>query len=195
MTLAQTYLPARSLPVQAALILVGSVLIAASARVEVPMYPVPMTLQTLMISLVGLTYGSRLAALTVLAYLAQGAAGLPVFSGGNAGLGWLLAGPTAGFLWGFVAMAWATGWLAERTGARSLAALFAVTVVPAFGLFVFGAGWPLLAGQIGLAAPWTQMTATAIWAAFVAPFLLGTLVKSAVAALIVTGAWKAAPRR
>lgn len=194
MTLSHALLSNRSLPVQAALVIAGSVLITLAARAEVPMYPVPMTLQTLAISLIGLTYGARLGAVTVLAYLAQGAAGLPVFSGGNAGIGWLMAGPTAGFLWGFVAMAWATGWLAERLSARGFVALLGAALVPAVLLFVPGGAWPLVAGGLGIEGGWTQATLATVWAGWVAPFLLGTLVKSAIAALIVAGGWKAAAR-
>ncbi|QYK40643.1 MAG: biotin transporter BioY [Paracoccaceae bacterium] len=194
MTLSHALVANRSLPVQALMVLAGSILIAASARVEVPMYPVPMTLQTLVISLVGLAYGARLGALTVLAYLAEGAAGLPVFSGGNAGIGWLLGGPTAGFLWGFVGMAWATGWLAERMAARGFAALFVAAVVPAMLLFVAGGGWPLLAGVLGMQAPWTAGSLSVVWAGWIAPFLIGGVVKSAIAALMIAGGWKAVTR-
>jgi biotin transport system substrate-specific component len=194
MTLSHALLANRSLPVQVAMVLAGSALIALAARIEVPMYPVPMTLQTLVISLIGLTYGARLGAVTALAYLAQGAAGLPVFSGGNAGLAWLLGGPTAGFLWGFVAMAWATGWLAERLAARGFVALFLAAVVPATLLFVAGGGWPLLAGMVGIEGPWVAASLSAVWAGWVAPFLLGGVVKSAIAALAVAGGWKAASR-
>ncbi|MFN3973082.1 MAG: biotin transporter BioY [Gemmobacter sp.] len=191
MTLSHAILSNRSLPVQALMVLAGSAAIALAAQVSVPMYPVPMTLQTLAISIIGLTYGSRLAAATVLAYLAEGAMGLPVFSGGNGGIGWLLGGPTAGFLWGFVAMAWLTGWLAERFAARGVMALFAVAVVPASLLFVAGGGWPLLAGALGYDAPWAGATLASVWAGWVAPFLLGTVVKSALAAVAVAGGWKA----
>ena len=76
-TLTQAVLPQSGLGAKIALVVAGALLVAASARAEVPMYPVPMTLQTLVISLIGLTYGARLGAVTLLAYLAQGAAGLP----------------------------------------------------------------------------------------------------------------------
>ncbi|MFV0408204.1 MAG: biotin transporter BioY, partial [Paracoccus sp. (in: a-proteobacteria)] len=112
MTLTQAALPSRSALTNVLMVLAGSALIALSAQVSVPMFPVPMTLQTLAIGLVGLTYGSRLGAATVLAYLAEGAVGLPVFASGHAGAAWLV-GPTSGFLWGFVGMAWLTGWLVE----------------------------------------------------------------------------------
>jgi biotin transport system substrate-specific component len=193
MTLTRAVLPTQTLPTQALLVLVGSFLIALSAQVTVPMYPVPMTLQTLTISLIGLAYGARLGAVTVLAYLAEGAAGLPVFAGGNAGLLYM-TGPTAGFLIGFVPMAFATGWLAERMAARGFVALFIAALIPAFGLFVLGAAWPLVAASFGVAAGWAKLPVAAVWTAFVAPFLLGSVVKSAIAAMMVAGGWRAARR-
>lgn len=193
MTLTRAVLPTQTLPTQAMLVLVGSFLIALSAQVTVPMFPVPMTLQTLTISLIGLAYGARLGAVTVLAYLAEGAAGLPVFAGGNAGLLYM-TGPTAGFLFGFVPMAFATGWLAERLGARGFVALFAAALIPAMGLFALGAGWPLVAGSFGITAGWAKLPLAAVWTGFVAPFLLGSVVKSAIAAMMVAGGWRAARR-
>ncbi len=185
MTLTKALLPAHSLPARAALVLAGSLLVAASAQVSVPMFPVPMTLQTLAISLIGLAYGARLGAATLLAYLAQGAIGLPVFAGGAGGAAHLV-GPTGGFLFGFVAMAWLTGWLAENGFGRGLVRLFVAAAVPAALLFVPGVLW------LWAALPMDLATAVAKGAT---PFLLGGLVKSALAALIVSGAWKALTAR
>ncbi len=164
-----------------AMVLFGSVLVGMSAQVSVPMYPVPMTLQTLAISLIGLTYGARLAGVTLLAYLAQGAAGLPVFAGGAAGLAYM-AGPTGGFLLGFVAMAWLTGLLVERGLARGPGQLFLAAFIPALLLFVPGVLWLWAVTPLDLER--------AVMAGAV-PFQLGGVVKSAVAALIVSGAWTA----
>ena len=180
-TLAQAALGQRSLTTQALLVLTGSAALGLLSQVEVPMLPVPMSLQTLGVTLIGLTLGARLAALTVLAYLAQGAAGLPVFSGGDAGAHHLV-GPTAGFLWGFVAMAWATGWLVERGLDRGLLRLFAAAAVPAALLYVPGVAWLTLFVGLDLS--------TAI-AAGAAPFLLGDAIKCAIAAVTVSGGWKA----
>ncbi|MCC6006843.1 MAG: biotin transporter BioY [Rhodobacteraceae bacterium] len=168
-----------------ALVLAGSWLVAASAQVSVPMYPVPMTLQTLAISLIGLTYGARLAGVTLVAYLLQGAAGLPFFAGGHGGLPYMF-GPTGGFLLGFVAMAFATGWLVERGLDRGFWRLFVAALVPALLLFVPGVAWLWAITPLSLE--------TAIMAGAV-PFQLGGLVKSAIAALIVVGGWKALEAR
>lgn len=101
--------------------LFGVCLLTLSAKVQVPFWPVPMTMQTLVVLMLGMAYGSRLAAGTVLAYLLAGAAGLPVFAGTperGIGLAYMM-GPTAGFLVGFVIAAWIVGFLAERGWDRS----------------------------------------------------------------------------
>jgi biotin transport system substrate-specific component len=162
-------------------ILGGSALIALGAQVSVPMLPVPMSLQTLAVVLVGLTAGSRLGAAAVVAYLAQGAAGLPVFAGGGAGAAWLM-GPTAGFLWGFVGMAYLAGWAVERGLARGfLGTLVSVLAISAL-LYVPGALWLTAA---------TPLDLNGAIARGMIPFLAGDAVKALIAALVVTGAWTA----
>src|SRR4051794_39821492 len=91
----------------------GSLALAASAQILVPIQPVPMTLQSLVVLLIGAAYGWRLGAATVLLYLAEGLCGMPVFAGFRAGPA-VLIGPTGGFLLGFVPAAALAGWLAAR---------------------------------------------------------------------------------
>ena len=124
----------------AAAVLFGICLLTLSAKLQVPFWPVPMTMQTLVVLMLGMAYGPRLGAGTVLAYLLVGAAGLPVFAGTperGIGLAYMM-GPTGGFLMGFVVAAWITGVLAERGWDRSMpwcaTAMLAGTVV----IFVFG---------------------------------------------------------
>ncbi|WP_417587158.1 biotin transporter BioY [Pararhodobacter oceanensis] len=184
-TLVQATVGAQSVLGKAMIVAAGSVLIALGAQISVPMLPVPMTLQTLAVVLVGLTAGSRLGAGAVLAYLAEGAMGLPVFAGGGAGFAWLM-GPTAGFLFGFVALAFAAGLLAERGVARGFIGTFIGVAVISALLYVPGVLWltaitPLSFGGAAQAG--------------MVPFLLGDVVKAAVAALIVTGAWSALKSR
>jgi biotin transport system substrate-specific component len=101
-----------SLPVKAVLTLLGVAVLAASAHIAIPFWPVPMTMQSGTVLLLGAVYGSGLAGATLLAYLAAGAIGLPVFAAG-AGLAYL-AGPTAGYLLGFLLAASFMGFCSSR---------------------------------------------------------------------------------
>ena len=184
-TLIQATLSPKSLAARAAIVVGGSLLIALSARISVPMWPVPMSLQTLAVVLIGLTAGSRLGAAAVLAYLAQGLMGLPVGANGMAGPAWLM-GPTGGFLLGFVGLAYAAGWLSERGLTRSFVTGFLGIAAISVLLYVPGVLWLYAATPLSLAA--------AAQAGMV-PFLLGDAVKAVIAALAVTGAWAALARR
>ncbi len=101
----------------------GVALLAVSAKINLPLPYVPMTLQTLVVLMIGAVYGWRLGTLTIIAYLAVGALGLPVFAGPVGGLK-PLTGATAGFLSGFVVAAFVTGWFSERGWDRSMVRLF-----------------------------------------------------------------------
>lgn len=183
--LLRTEIVSRSTLNSTLMILCGSLLVALGAQIEVPMVPVPMSLQTLAISVVGLTFGARMAGMALLAYLAEGAAGLPVFSGGSAGVQHLF-GPTGGFLWGFVAMAWMTGWMAERGMARGFGRMFVAAIVPATLLFVPGVLWLYAA---------TPLSLKGAMDVGMMPFLIGDVVKSTLSALVVAGGWQALSRR
>ena len=167
----------------------GSLLVALAAQVKVPMLPVPMTLQTLAISVIGLTYGSRMAAATLVAYLIEGAIGLPVFAGASFGIA-TLVGPTGGFLFGFVAMAWMTGLMVERGFGKGLIKLFLAALVPGMLLYIPGAAWPVLATKLAFGAGWGADNLAMVWQYYVGPFLVGDVVKAALAALTVFGGWK-----
>lgn len=144
--------------------LLGSAVLAASAQVSLPMWPVPATLQTLAVLLLGALGGARVGVASVALYLAEGAAGLPVFAGGTGGLA-VLAGPTAGYLLGFLPAAWIAG-QAGRGVLRQAGVLTAAHLV----LFAPGVAW--LAGFVGLER--------ALMTGFVL-FVPGTLVKTALA--------------
>lgn len=164
---------------QAALALFGSWLLTALSQIEVGA-PVPMTLQTLGVMLIGLTFGFRLAVASVAAYLGQGAMGLPVFAGFAGGAAHL-TGPTGGYLMGFLIGAALIGALADkgatRTWVGTLAALTAgLAVVFAFGLLWLGqfTGYDK-AVELGLT-----------------PFIAGDVIKLVLAALIGKGVLKGA---
>lgn len=189
MTLAATALGQSTFTKQALLVLGGSLLIAIAAQISVPMWPVPMTLQVLAILVVGLSFGARLA------YLAEGAMGLPVFANGGAGLAYM-AGPTAGFLVGFVLMAWVAGLAADRGMTKTLAGTVLVALVASALLYIPGLAWPLgVAKAFGIEAGWAGLSMERVLAGFMTPFLVGDAVKSVLAALIVTGGWAALKSR
>ena len=165
-----------------AMVVLGSMAIAIAAQIEVPMFPVPMTLQTLVISTIGLTFGARMAGLTLLAYIAEGAMGLPVFAGMGFGLAKLM-GPTAGFIWGFVGMAFLTGWMVENGFGRGFVRLFIAAAVPAALLYV--------PGVLVLSIIVPSLDVTSSFTIGALPFLIGDLVKSVLAVLVVAGGLKA----
>ena len=142
MTLSQAVTGSTSLLKQVLMVAGGTAFIALAAQISVPMLPVPMTLQTLAILMVGFTFGARLGAATLIAYLAEGAMGLPVFANGMNGVAF--AGPTAGFLVGFVGMSWAAGWAAERGLARGFVGTALSAIVISALLYVPGLAWPAL---------------------------------------------------
>jgi biotin transport system substrate-specific component len=168
---------APSLPRDIVLALVGSLLLTLSAKVQVPMWPVPMTMQTYAVTVIGMAFGWRLAGATVGLYLLQGAVGLPVFASG-AGLAYM-AGPTGGYLAGFLLAAILCGWLAERgwdrTVAGTLAAMTAGTAL------ILTLGWAYLSTLVG---------AEAALANGVMPFIAGSVVKVALGAATMPLAWR-----
>jgi biotin transport system substrate-specific component len=195
MTLTQAALGPTTLMKNAALVLAGTAFIAIAAKISVPMFPVPMTLQTLAILIVGLTFGSRMGAITVLAYLAQGAAGLPVFTATTLPGLLAFAGPTAGFLIGFVGVAYLAGLVAER-GVASVFGLSAAAMGLSAALYIPGLAWPMgVASAVGIDAGWAGLSADQVVSGFMMPFVLGDIVKSVIAALVVSGAWAAVNSR
>ncbi|MEQ8897544.1 MAG: biotin transporter BioY [Roseovarius sp.] len=193
-TLAGAVIGHDSLLKQAALVLGGTMFIALAAQVSIPFFPVPLTLQTLAILIVGLTFGARLGAVTLAAYLAQGAMGLPVFANGASALA--LIGPTAGFLYGFVLMAWVAGFAADRGLTRGVVSTALVALVASAVLYIPGVAWPMAVAELaGIGGKWVGTSAGALWSGWVAPFLLGDVVKAVIAAMVVTGGWKAVQSR
>jgi biotin transport system substrate-specific component len=157
------------------LIGLGTALLTLSAKVSLPLPYVPMTLQTLVVLMIGAAYGWRLGGATVMAYLAEGVIGLPVFAGPVGGLA-PLVGPTAGYLVGFVAAAIVTGWLSERGWDRSAPLLF---VAMGLGhIIILAAGFTWLAFGMKLGAE-------KAWLAGVAPFVAASVLKNALGAALV----------
>lgn len=155
-----------------ALIALANICLVLSAQtaVRLPFTPVPITAQTLAVLMAGALLGRRRGALAVLAYLAEGAAGLPVFAGGAGGLPYML-GPTGGYLAGFLLAAYVAGWLKERCWDRRL--------VPALGMLALGNLTIYLPGLLWLARFVGPEKALALG---FFPFLIGDALKLALGA-------------
>ncbi|WP_180901812.1 biotin transporter BioY [Martelella soudanensis] len=166
----------RSLAWKAAAVVLGTLALALSSYIAVPMVPVPVTMQTFAVTLIGALYGWRLGGLTIIAWLMEGALGLPVLSGGAAGLAHFI-GPTGGYLFAFPIAGMVTGFLAERgwNGHRVVLAFLAMLAGNALCLLL-GAAW--LSAMIGIGAAIT---------AGVLPFLVGAVLKSALATAALKG--------
>ena len=157
----------------------ATALLWVSAKVQVPFWPVPMTMQTFVVLGIGAAYGARLAGITVLTYLAQGAMGLPVFATGT-GLAYL-AGPTGGYLAGFFVAAVVVGYLADEGLGRTHLSAFLVFLAATLLIFGLGAAW--LALLIGPAKAFT---------AGVLPFLPAEAAKLLLATAFFPIAWRLA---
>lgn len=175
----------RSLLSDAVLVAGGAALTAGLAQVAVPLWPVPITGQTLAVLLVGAGLGALRGALSMLLYAAVGILGLPVFSDAGSGARVLL-GPTGGYILGFVLAAALTGWLAQRRWDRRLLAGMASFV--AGSAVVFAVGLPWLGFTLGLTVEQTLQ-------AGLYPFIVGGVIKAAVAAAVLRTAWHLVDRR
>jgi len=176
-TLITAVLPRTNLLTNAALILGFSLLTAACARIAFWLGPVPITGQTFAVLLAGALLGSKRGALSQLAYLAQGAIGLPVFAGGHGGVAYML-GPTGGYLWGFVAAAFVVGWLTERGWDRHVLTAALAMMAGEVVLYALGLSW------LARFVPGQALLATGL-----VPFIPGDLLKLALAATLLPSGW------
>lgn len=163
-------------------VLAGSLLLALSAKISVPFYPVPLTMQTFVVIGLGLALGPARAAAAVLLYLAEGAAGVPVFAGtpqNGIGLAYMM-GPTGGYLLGYLPAVLVGGWLAERAWDRSPLTAMAAALVAGAVIYVPGLLW--LGSVIGFDKPVLQLG--------LIPFIPGDIVKALLAAIVFPAAWK-----
>jgi len=169
------HLKSGSLALKALAVLTGTALLTLSSYIEVPMLPVPMTLQTLAVTLIGALYGWRLGALTVMAWLGEALLGLPVLAGDHLAGPLAFIGATAGYLAAFPLAAALTGGLAERgwNGHRPLLA---------FAAMLLGNGLCLGLGSAWLAPAIGPLQALLLGAV---PFVLGAIVKSALGAALL----------
>jgi len=153
----------------------ATVLLALSAKIQIPFYPVPMTMQVLVVLGLGIAMGWRLALLSILAYLAEGAIGLPVFAGTpEKGIGLAyMAGPTGGYLLGFLLAATTCGVLAERGWDRSMPLCLVAAMIGIVLIYLPGVLW------LGVLFGWDKPLIE--WG--MAPFILGDILKVAILAV------------
>ena len=164
----------------------GSILLYLSAKIKVPFYPVPITMQTFVVLVIGMAYGWRLGAATVLLYLLEGASGLPVFAGTpEKGIGLAyMTGPTGGYLVGFVVAAGVCGWLAERGWDRNWLTTIAAMLLGNLIVYLLGVAW--LGNLIGI----DKALQFGLY-----PFLWGDLAKIVLAMIALPFAWKLVKKR
>ena len=169
----------RSLVTDAALVVGGVVLTGLLAQVEIPLWPVPITGQTLGVLLVGASLGAARGAISMVLYALVGALGAPVFSDFASGTTTLL-GPSGGYIVGFVLAAAFTGWLAQRRWERGLVRGLLAFVAGSVVVFLIGLPWL----KVSLDLTWSQTLQAGLF-----PFIVGGLVKAAIAAIVLRGAW------
>jgi len=163
----------------AIIILCGSLLVAYSAQLKfyLPFSPVPVTAQTFVVLVLGVLLGSRRGALTMIAYIAEGALGLPVFAAGY-GLA-AIVGPTGGYLFGFVVSAYIVGLLAEMGWDRRIITTIAAMIIGEVILLTFGFAWLAVLTNVK----------TAFVAGF-ASFIPGDILKIMLASMVLPALWK-----
>ena len=176
---------ARAFALDAGLVIAGATIVALLAQVEIPLWPVPITGQTLGVIVVGAALGAWRGAAALTTYMLVGLAGLPVFAGFTGTVA-AIGKPSFGFVIGFIFSAFVAGWFAERAWDRRPGLAFlgfaAASVVP----FLFGIPYMafILNVVMGLDYSFGELLAAGL-----VPFILGGLIKAALAAAIIPGAW------
>lgn len=152
--------------------------LSAQLAVPIPFSPVPITTQTLVVLLLGSLLGKIRGTLCVLLYLIEGSIGLPLFSGGRAGIAHLV-GPTGGYLFGFVAAAYIVGSLSQLGWDRKLSLTIAAMFLGNIVIYIFGLPW------LGRFVEYGQIFSLGLY-----PFIIGDLLKIIIAASLAPGGWK-----
>lgn len=180
--LARLYGPAIPRAKSAAIVVAASLLIWLSAKIVVPFFPVPMTLQTLAVLALATALGPRLGISAIALYLVEGACGLPVFAGSpekGVGLAYMM-GPTGGYLLGMLPAAALAGILARRGWDRHVGLTALSMVAGNLVIYAFGIAW------LGTVVGWDKPVLS--WGVY--PFLLGDLLKIAIAAILLPVSWR-----
>lgn len=157
---------------------IGANLIALLAQVAIPLPYVAITGQSLGVTLVGFALGRKAGVAAIALYLLEGLAGMPVFAGGRAGLA-VLMGPSGGYLFGFLAMAYILGWAADKGYLRSFTKSFGAAMAANIAMFAFGLA------QLSLFVPQGTLLQNGLY-----PFIAGGIVKSILAYMLVMPAYR-----
>lgn len=178
--------------VQAGAVVLGTVALAIAAKIQVPVWPVHITLQSMVVAMLAGVLGWRLGVATVALYIAEGLSGLPVFSTGG-GIGYVFS-PSFGFIVGWLPMAAIAGFAAERARGKVVPLALGMLAADAVS-FVFGFAWLMVVANMIIASggalpAWLasgDLLAVA-WKGAVEPFILWDVLKMTFAALTVVGA-------
>ena len=180
---------AKSVTADLAVIAAGAALTAGAAQLVIPMWPVPITGQTFAVLFVGATLGSLRGALSMLLYVGLGVAGLPVFAEGGAGLA-KLAGPTGGYMIGFVLAAALVGWLAQKQWDRKVLGTIGAFLAGTAVIYAVGLPWLSVAhGQLGYPNDLSATLQAGLY-----PFIPGDLLKALAAGGLLPLVWKLTTR-
>ncbi len=183
-----------SLVTNAALVVLGSLVVAGLAQLSIrlPFTPVPISGQTLGVLLVGASLGSVRGGASLLLYLAEGAAGLPVFAEGKAGASYLLSPDplhtTGGYLWGFVLAAFVVGFLAERNWDKRIGSAIGAMLIGELIIFVLGLMWLSTALGVPFQAPGQTFNDALEFGLY--PFVIGEILKLLIAAGLLPASWR-----
>jgi len=167
-------------------VVLGTAVLAISAKISVPVQPVPVTLQTMAVAVLAAAFGWRIGLATVALYMLEGLLGLPVFATGGGPA--YLFGPTGGFIVSWLAVAVIVGWAADRGASRSFLALFGVMLAADTLNFALGFSW-LLAMSSNAAFLDPANVVGSAFSKAVQPFIVWDIVKMAFAAATVSGGW------
>ena len=162
------------------LVIGGSIMVALCAQLALylPFSPVPITMQTFAVIFTGALLGSKRGALSMICYLTEGVAGLPVFAGAKFGIA-IILGPTGGYLFGFIAAAFIVGWLAEHGWDRRYWSTIIAMLLGTVAIFIFGL--VRLIGFVGM----DHVLAMGLY-----PFLPGAVIKIGLASVLLPTGWK-----
>lgn len=174
-----------SLLMDAFFVMISVIGLALMANIKIPLWPVPVTLQTFGVFLIAFFFGARKGMITIIAYILAGLSGLAVFTGWNSGISTLF-GPTGGYLIGFIFMALFVGLMIEKGYGRTRKSVFMCMIVGEIIMYICGLIG--LSMYLGNASIWTVLSYGLV------PFIIGDILKIGLAVALFPYMWKGAER-